>query len=345
MHHRADISTDELALADGTMLRLRPIGVEDREALATLFTGMSPESRRRRFLGPKPELTARELTALTNIDHVSHEAIAAFDPRDGSIAGVARYAADDERPQVAEVAAAVADRWQGMGIGTALARRTAQRARANGFTLLTASTLRENRPALALLRRFGARPGAQHGSVIEYELGYDAARVAAPARVPVSRRILATVLFTDLVDSTQVVAESGDHAWAGVRDRHLDHARAAVAAHGGETIQTTGDGVLALFPGPGQGVRCAERVIADAEELGLEVRTGLHTGEVERTSDDVAGLAVHLAARIVRLAQTGEILVSRTVRDLVIGSELAFTARGEHDLKGLPDRWALYAAA
>jgi class 3 adenylate cyclase/pimeloyl-ACP methyl ester carboxylesterase len=166
---------------------------------------------------------------------------------------------------------------------------------------------------------------------------------AAPAGV--TDRILATVLFTDLVDSTKRAAQSGDRAWAALLDRHLDHTRTAVADHGGETVKTTGDGVLALFTGPAQGVRCAEQVIADANELGLDVRTGLHTGEVERSRDDIAGLAVHLAARIMSLASAGEILVSRTVRDLVIGSELTFSDRGEHELKGIPDRWAIYAAA
>ena len=157
-------------------------------------------------------------------------------------------------------------------------------------------------------------------------------------------RILATVLFTDMVDSTRRAAQSGDRAWAEVLDRHFAATRAAVQTHGGQTIKTTGDGALALFTGPAQGVRCAAQIISDARNLGVDVRTGLHTGEVERTSDDVAGLAVHLAARIMSLAQAGEILASRTVRDLVIGSELRFTDRGEHELKGIPDRWTVYAA-
>jgi class 3 adenylate cyclase len=168
--------------------------------------------------------------------------------------------------------------------------------------------------------------------------------VTGTAPAPPTSRILATVLFTDLVSSTERAARVGDRAWAGTLDRHLAQTRAAVSAHGGETIKTTGDGVLALFTGPAQGVRCAARVIADARDLDLEVRAGLHTGEVERTSDDVAGLAVHLAARIMSLADAGETLVSRTVCDLVIGSELTFTDRGEHELKGVPSRWALYAA-
>jgi class 3 adenylate cyclase len=169
--------------------------------------------------------------------------------------------------------------------------------------------------------------------------------VTGTAPAPPSSRVLATVLFTDLVDSTQRAARAGDRAWADTLERHLADNRAAIAAHGGETIKTTGDGVLATFTGPAQGVRCAQRIISAADDLGLGIRTGLHTGEVERTSDDVTGLAVHLAARITSRAVTGEILVSRTVRDLVIGSELRFDDRGEHELKGIPDRWTLYAAA
>jgi class 3 adenylate cyclase len=168
--------------------------------------------------------------------------------------------------------------------------------------------------------------------------------VTGTAPASATNRILATVLFTDLVDSTGHAAQTGDRAWSDMLDRHFQNTRAAVTALGGETIKTTGDGVLALFTGPGQGVRCAEQVIADARGLGLDVRTGLHTGEVERSSDDVAGLAVHLAARIMSRAEAGEILVSGTVRDLVIGSELTFSDRGEHELKGFPGRWPLYAA-
>jgi class 3 adenylate cyclase len=169
--------------------------------------------------------------------------------------------------------------------------------------------------------------------------------VTGSAPAGVTDRILSTVLFTDLVDSTRRAAQSGDRAWAGLLDRHLDQTRAAVTAHGGEMIKSTGDGALALFTGPAQGVRAAKRVIVDASGLGLGVRTGLHTGEVERSREDVAGLAVHLAARIMSMANAGEVLTSRTVRDLVIGSELSFTDRGEHELKGVPDRWSIYAAA
>ena len=169
--------------------------------------------------------------------------------------------------------------------------------------------------------------------------------VTGTAPAPVTHRVLATVLFTDLVDSTHRAAQAGDRVWTGILDRHLAATRTIVGAHDAQMINTTGDGVLALFTGPAHGVRCAKRVSAEARDLGLELRAGLHTGEVERSSDDVAGLAVALAARITSLAGAGEILVSRTVKDLVIGGELAFTDRGEHELRGIPDRWSIDAVA
>jgi class 3 adenylate cyclase len=167
--------------------------------------------------------------------------------------------------------------------------------------------------------------------------------VTGTTPAPPTNRVLATVLFTDLVSSTERASRMGDRAWASLLDRHHARAKAAVGDAGGTFIKTLGDGILATFTGPAQAVRCASRVIAEAESLGLEVRTGVHTGELEVADGDVAGLAVHLAARIMGLARAGEVLVSRTVRDLVIGSELRFVERGEHELKGIPDRWLLYS--
>jgi len=169
---------DALVLADGTRLRLRPLGSEDRDGLAALFARLSPESRYQRFLSPKPELTSRELVYLTDIDRVDHEAIAAVDPRDGSIIGVGRWVRYPDRPSVAEVALEVADELQSLGIGTALATHIVQHARANGVALLTAATLWDNRPARALLRRFGFRARASQGSVIELDLELDSPTVA-----------------------------------------------------------------------------------------------------------------------------------------------------------------------
>jgi RimJ/RimL family protein N-acetyltransferase len=162
-----------LALADGTRLRLRPLGSDDRDGVAALFARLSPESRYRRFLSPKRELTPRELARLTDIDHLHHEAFAAIDQRDDSIVGVGRYVHIADRPGVADLAVEVTDELQNMGIGTALARHTVQRARDNGFALLTATTLSENRPARALLRRLKFRTHARHGSQIELELKLD----------------------------------------------------------------------------------------------------------------------------------------------------------------------------
>jgi RimJ/RimL family protein N-acetyltransferase len=160
-----------LVLADGTRLGFRTLGAADRDGVATLFARLSPESRYRRFLSSKPELTPRELADLTDIDHVHHEAVAAVDRHDGSIVGVGRYVQDVQRHGVADIAIEVADELQGLGIGTALVRQVVQRARANGFALLTATTLWENRPARALFRRLKFRARASHGREIELELG------------------------------------------------------------------------------------------------------------------------------------------------------------------------------
>ena len=168
--------------------------------------------------------------------------------------------------------------------------------------------------------------------------------VTGTAPAPPSSRVLASVLFTDLVGSTAHARRVGDRAWTDLLERHHHAVRATVDAHGGEVIKTLGDGVLAVFTGPAQAVRCARRVVADAPADRLEIRTGVHTGEIERTGADVAGAAVHLAARITACASGGEVLCSRTVRDLVVGSELRFEARGERELKGFDEPWAVYAA-
>ena len=166
--------------------------------------------------------------------------------------------------------------------------------------------------------------------------------VTGRAPAPVSNRVLATVLFTDLVSSTERASQLGDRSWVELLERHHGAVRSIVERHGGTTVKTLGDGVLATFSGPAQAVRCAEQVIAEAASQSLEVRSGVHTGELEIAGDDVAGLAVHLAARVMGCAGAGEIVVSRTVRDLVVGSELRFADRGEHELKGIDEPWRLY---
>jgi RimJ/RimL family protein N-acetyltransferase len=164
---------ESLVAADGTRISLRQVGAGDRGGLAALFARLSPQSRYQRFRSPKRKLTERELTFFTDIDHLNHEAIAAVDQRDGSIVGVARYVRYPDRADVAEVAIEVADAFQRMGIGTALASVMIQRAHAKGLTLLTATTLWENRAARGLLRLHGFRARQSRGGELQHELGLD----------------------------------------------------------------------------------------------------------------------------------------------------------------------------
>jgi DNA-binding NarL/FixJ family response regulator len=156
-------------------------------------------------------------------------------------------------------------------------------------------------------------------------------------------RVLATVMFSDIVSSTERAAEIGDRRWRDLLDRHDAAIRLQLSRHGGREVKTTGDGFLALFDGPARAIRCAVAIRQGLLAEGVEVRIGLHAGEVELRGDDVGGIAVHLGARVVATAAPGEVVVSSTVRDLVAGSGIGFADRGEHDLKGVPDRWHLYA--
>ena len=158
-----------------------------------------------------------------------------------------------------------------------------------------------------------------------------------------SDRRLATVLFTDIVGSTQRAAEVGDHAWREPAGRHDALARSSTERLGGRVIKTTGDGVLATFDAPGRALEAARLISTGAPGIDLHVRAGLHAGEIEVTDGDVAGLAVHVAARVAALASADEILVSSTIRDLVVGSAMTFADRGSRALKGVPGRWRLYA--
>jgi class 3 adenylate cyclase len=155
-------------------------------------------------------------------------------------------------------------------------------------------------------------------------------------------RILSTVLFTDVVGSTQRLAELGDARWADLLARHDDLARREIERHRGRYIDSTGDGLLATFDGPARAVRCAQALGAALGELGLDIRAGCHTGEIELAGDRIRGLAVHIGARVGALARAGEILVSSTVKDLTAGSGLQFEDAGEHELKGVPGQWHLY---
>jgi class 3 adenylate cyclase len=155
-------------------------------------------------------------------------------------------------------------------------------------------------------------------------------------------RILSTVLFTDIVGSTQRLAELGDARWADLLAHHDHLARREIERHRGRYIDAAGDGLLATFDGPARAVRCAQALGAALRELGLNIRAGCHTGEIELAGDCVRGLTVHIGARVGALARAGEVLVSSTVKDLTAGSGLVFEDAGEHQLKGVPDRWHLY---
>jgi class 3 adenylate cyclase len=155
-------------------------------------------------------------------------------------------------------------------------------------------------------------------------------------------RVLATVLFTDIVDSTAQSAAVGDRAWTDIRGKHDQIVRANLARFRGREIKTMGDGFLATFDGPARGVRCAEAIANGVRPLGIEIRAGLHTGEVGTDGDDISGLGVTIGARVGAKAGASEVLVSQTVKDLVAGSGLGFEDAGEHELKGVPDRWRLY---
>jgi class 3 adenylate cyclase len=156
-------------------------------------------------------------------------------------------------------------------------------------------------------------------------------------------RVLATVLFTDIVGSTEHAARLGDGRWRELLDEHNHLVRDRLAQWRGTEVKTIGDGFLATFDGPARAVHCAAEIVEQAEPLGLSVRAGVHTGECELVGNDVAGIAVHIGARVMANARGGEVLASSTVKDLVVGSGLRFADRGAHALKGVPDEWRLYA--
>ena len=158
-------------------------------------------------------------------------------------------------------------------------------------------------------------------------------------------RVLATVMFTDIVDSTRRAAEAGDRRWRDLLARHDELTRRQIERFRGREIKTLGDGFLATFDGPARGIECASAIRDGVRPLGIEVRAGLHTGECELAGDDVRGMAVNIGARIGALAEANEVLVSGTVKDLVVGADLEFTERGERELKGVPGTWRLFAAS
>ncbi|MGH2727862.1 MAG: adenylate/guanylate cyclase domain-containing protein [Actinomycetota bacterium] len=162
---------------------------------------------------------------------------------------------------------------------------------------------------------------------------------------PVHDRVLATVMFTDIVESTRLAADWGDARWRDFLERHRELSRRQLGVHRGREVQMLGDGLFATFDGPARAIRCAGAILEGSRSLGIDVRSGLHTGECELIGNDVGGIAVHIGARVVGLAEPGEVLVSSTVKDLVVGSGLSFVDRGQHALKGVPGEWRLYAVS
>jgi class 3 adenylate cyclase len=196
--------------------------------------------------------------------------------------------------------------------------------------------------------KFVELPGTDYppwGDDAEALLGEIEEFLTGARRGPESDRVLATVLFTDIVDSTKKAAQLGDAAWMEVLAVHDERAGAAIERLRGRRVKTTGDGLLATFDGPARAVRCAQSIRESVRPLGLEIRAGCHTGEIELAGNDVRGLAVHIGARVSALAGPGEVLVSSTVKDLTVGSGLTFQDIGERDLKGVPGPWHVYRVA
>jgi class 3 adenylate cyclase len=167
--------------------------------------------------------------------------------------------------------------------------------------------------------------------------------VTGGRRVSAPTRMLTTVLFTDIVDSTVRAADAGDRQWRAVLDEFDVNVGRLLARHDGVLVKSTGDGIMARFGSPAEAVRCAEAMVQAARSAGLQLRAGLHAGEVEVRGDDIGGLAVHIASRVSAMAAGDEVLVTGTVRDLVVGSGIVFDDRGRHNLKGVPDEWQLLA--
>ncbi len=203
--------------------------------------------------------------------------------------------------------------------------------------------LAEHIPGAHLLER----DSADHWPVVAPDLVGAIEEFVTGSRTGVgdADRVLATVLFVDVVGSTEYAAEHGDRSLRAALDRFKQVVEQALSHYEGALEDTAGDGALATFDGPARAIRCAGHIRDEVRRSGLEVRSGLHTGEIVRRTDGIAGIAVHIGARVSGLAAPGEVLVTRTVRDLVAGSGISFEERGEHVLKGVPDRWALYAAS
>jgi class 3 adenylate cyclase len=189
-------------------------------------------------------------------------------------------------------------------------------------------------------------PGDDHLWLVDHDPLVDATEEFLTGRPATVRgdRVLATVMFTDIVGSTKKAADQGDQRWGELVARHHEVVRTMLARYRGAEVDTAGDGFFATFDGPARAVRCAQEISAAVRPLGLEIRAGVHTGEVQMVDGKIAGIAVVIGARVGARAGASEVLVSQTVKDLVAGSGLTFEDAGEHELKGVPDRWHLYQA-
>ena len=200
-------------------------------------------------------------------------------------------------------------------------------------------------PGAQLIRLSGDEDDAILGDVVEVAATIRRFAEAIEEEHAAFDRVLATVLFTDIVGSSNKAAELGDRAWKELVQQHHAKVRALLARFRGREVDTAGDGFFATFDGPGRAVRCAQAIVQSVASLGIEVRAGLHTGEVETIDGKAGGLAVVIGARVGALAAPSEVLASQTVRDLTAGSGIAFEDAGEHELKGVPARWRVYRAA
>jgi class 3 adenylate cyclase len=200
-------------------------------------------------------------------------------------------------------------------------------------------------PGAQLVGVKGGRPLVWTGDIDELRASVGAFQASIRDGETAFDRVFATVMFTDIVDSTAQSAELGDSAWARLQDGHDQVVRAQLARFHGREVRKMGDGFLATFDGPGRAVRCAQAISENVKPLGIEVRAGLHAGEIELVDGDVAGIAVATGARVGALAAANEVLVSSTVKDLIAGSSIELQDRGTHALKGMPDEWRLYAVS
>ena len=193
--------------------------------------------------------------------------------------------------------------------------------------------------------RAGRAPGQNLSICADPQIPDEIERFLSEGRIDTApERVLTTVLFTDIVDSTSLAAEIGDKQWRDLLEAHNAAVRAQAARYNGKVIRSTGDGFFATFAGPARAIACAHKTVNAVEELGLDIRAGIHTGEVEVVNNRVEGIAVHIGARIAAEAKPCEVLVSSIVRDLAAGSGIEFEDRGDHDLKGVPGGWHLFAA-